>query len=140
MVPPKGLRYFHILCLDYIDVTRWFSSLQKVKTRLFGHSLTPNDQQLGRIHLDFCETICALDVHPGLRASGGKNRIEVGPDNLWGNQGLLILPPPLVQSFGSHLWYHLLVATLIPPFSKTAWHHLGTGNSLYREWCHPDEI
>ena len=32
-----------------------------MKTRLFGHSLTPNDKQLGRIHLDFCETICALD-------------------------------------------------------------------------------
>ena len=62
-----------------------------VKTRLFGHSLTPNDKQLGRIHLDFCETICALDLHPGLRARGGKNRIAVGPNNLWENQGLFIL-------------------------------------------------
>ena len=41
------------------------------------------------------KTICALDLHPGLRASGGKNRIAVGPNNLWENQGLLILPPPL---------------------------------------------
>ena len=67
------------------------------------------------------KTICALDLHPGLRASGGKNRIAVGPNNLWENQGLLILPPPLVPP---------LVAPLIPPFSKTPWYDLGTGKRV----------